>query len=129
VSKEVWPSYYILIDKVPVAVDLKTWDTWFEKTQTSGDTRRVNQTVVNKRCSVSTVFLGLDHNFSGTGDPILFETMVFGGPLDGGMRRCSTWKQAEAMHDAAVAEVQAACVKVERIAADAGADHGGKDDD
>lgn len=26
---------------------------------------------------VSTVFLGLDHNFSGEGPPVLFETMVF----------------------------------------------------
>ena len=27
-----------------------------------------------------TVFLGLDHDFLDRGDPILWETMVFGGP-------------------------------------------------
>ena len=31
---------------------------------------------------VSTVFLGLDHNFTEVGDPVLWETMVFGE--DGG---------------------------------------------
>ena len=34
---------------------------------------------------ISTVFLGLDHNYCETGPPLLFETMVFdkaGGPMD-----------------------------------------------
>ncbi|PZR71766.1 MAG: hypothetical protein DLM66_00060 [Candidatus Dormiibacter spiritus] len=55
---------------------------------------------------ISTVFLGLDH---GLGDypPILFETMVFGGPLDGEMDRYSTWDQAEAGHEQMVERVQA----------------------
>ena len=30
-------------------------------------------------CTVSTVFLGIDYNFTGDGDPVLFETMVFQG--------------------------------------------------
>ena len=34
------------------------------------------------RCEVSTVFLGMDHQF-GEGPPILWETMVFGGEFTG----------------------------------------------
>jgi hypothetical protein len=51
---------------------------------------------------VSTVFLGLDHGFSGDGPPILFETMAFwlgpGGPDGYEQERCSTWLEAERMH-------------------------------
>lgn len=47
--------------------------------------------------SVSTVFLGLDHSFGGP-VPLIFETLVFGGPLDGEMKRHSTWAEAEAGH-------------------------------
>jgi len=36
---------------------------------------------------ISTVFLGIDHSFSGSKEPLLFETMVFGGPLDQKMDR------------------------------------------
>jgi len=46
---------------------------------------------------VSTVFLGLDHALDG-GPPHIFETMVFGGTLDGEQERYSTWEQAEAGH-------------------------------
>lgn len=51
---------------------------------------------------VSTVFLGLDHNW-GDGPPHLFETMVFkGSESDLDCRRCSTWKEAEKQHEAMV---------------------------
>lgn len=47
---------------------------------------------------VSTVFLGLDHQF-GIGPPILFETMIFtDGEPENFQRRCSTWLEAEAQH-------------------------------
>jgi len=51
---------------------------------------------------VSTVFLGLDHAF-GDGPPVLFETMVFGGPLDGEQDRYCTWDEAVAGHAAMLA--------------------------
>lgn len=46
---------------------------------------------------ISTVFLGLDHQF-GEGEPLLFETMIFGGKEDQYQDRCSTWEEAEKMH-------------------------------
>lgn len=48
-------------------------------------------------CEVSTVFLGLDHSF-GSGPPLLFETLVFGGPFDQEMERYATWVEAEYGH-------------------------------
>jgi hypothetical protein len=59
------------------------------------------------RCRISTVFLGLDHNF-GHGPPLLFETMAFdeesGRWLDI-QEWCSTWSQAEDQHARVVASL------------------------
>lgn len=51
--------------------------------------------------SVSTVFLGLDHSF-GRGPPLIFETLILGGPHDQDMWRYSTWDEAVAGHKIAV---------------------------
>ena len=55
---------------------------------------------------VSTVFLGVDHVGWYGGPPELFETMVFGGPLDLEQERYATWDEAEAGHKAMMARVQ-----------------------
>lgn len=68
-------------------------------------------------CKISTVFLGLDHNYSMKGPPLLFETMVFGGPRDQLMFRSSSRKYAEADHERAIQEVKAAIQHEESIAA------------
>jgi len=59
---------------------------------------------------ISTVFLGLDHGW-GTGPPLLFETMVFNGPLHEDMDRYTTWAQAEAGHAKFCEQVRAALVE------------------
>lgn len=46
---------------------------------------------------LSTVFLGLDHNFCPEGPPLLFETMTFGGGWEV-CERYATWDEAEAGH-------------------------------
>ena len=56
--------------------------------------RRIDYTEVGG-VGVSTVFLIYDHNYTGSGAPILFETRVFGGPMDGECVRYTT--KAEAM--------------------------------
>lgn len=66
--------------------------------------RRVSLDERPGRYVVSTVFLGLDHNFDG-GPPLLFETMVFlhgRGTREYDMRRYSTIEQARAGHEALV---------------------------
>lgn len=50
---------------------------------------------------VSTVFLGMDHNFS-DGPPLLFETAVFGEAGTTGIQRYSTYADALAGHAKAV---------------------------
>lgn len=62
---------------------------------------------------VSTIFLGLDHNFANMGPgqskhkPILFETMIFGTTqLPDYQTRCCTWAEAEEMHAFAVAQLR-----------------------
>ena len=90
---------YILIGQTPVVEpDLLKWARWFETAD-----RIVAQTHIGTR-TVSTVFLGLDHQF-GKGPPLLFETMVFTDEkFEDFQERCSTWLEAEAQHRAAVTE-------------------------
>jgi hypothetical protein len=52
---------------------------------------------------ISTVFLGIDHNHSGRGPPVLWETMIFGGPHDGYQRRYTSRGAAFEGHNVAVA--------------------------
>ena len=46
----------------------------------------VSRTELPGDVQISTVFLGLDHGW-GRGDPVLFETMIFGGEYDQHMWR------------------------------------------
>lgn len=62
--------------------DLLMWAHWFE-----GNERIIKQEHY-RGWMVSTVFLGLNHRF-GPGEPILWETMVFGGPLNQEGERCA----------------------------------------
>lgn len=55
---------------------------------------------------VSTVWLGLNHNMTGIGPPLIFETMIFGGPHDRWMKRYPTEAAAIAGHDQAVAALR-----------------------
>ena len=65
--------------------DLLVWAKWFE-----GKFRRVAFTEIGPHFAVSTVFLGLDHNFAKLGPPILWETMVFRNGESEEMRRYSS---------------------------------------
>ncbi len=85
--------------------DLLAWARWFEKAD-----RRVAQTEVGEQAKVSTVFLGLDHRFNESeGDaPVLWETMVFGGPMDQEQERYATRDEALAGHVRMAGRVRAA---------------------
>jgi hypothetical protein len=58
--------------------------------------------------TVSTVWLGLDHNWWPDRAPLIFETMIFGGKLDLECWRYSTEEQALAGHADAVKLLHAA---------------------
>lgn len=117
-----YPKYYILVGRAPIAVNTSMWVKFIEgrRDDKDGDWR-VGLDHINDKCHVSTVFLGIDHNFSREGDPILFETLVFGGPLDGEMTRYCTYAEAEKGHAEMVSQARIACAQVKAIADNAGA--------
>lgn len=90
-------KYILDENRVPVPCnDLMEWGKWLETAN-----RHVAKEMVGD-VRVSTVFLGLNHSY-GNGAPLLFETMIFGGPHDGHQTRCTFWDEAEKMHAEAVA--------------------------
>lgn len=73
--------------------DLMTWARFME----NQDARRIALDTVGE-VMISTVFLGLDHNFANfagvVGGAILFETMIFNGPHDQEQQRYHTRLEA-----------------------------------
>ena len=67
---------------------------------------RVSETLIPYKGWVSTVFLGIDHNWD-EGPPVLFETMVFGGPFDQEQWRYRTYDEALSGHEKVVEIVKA----------------------
>lgn len=122
--------YWVLDGHRPVPCDMLTWARWYEEAY---ETRRVAETfTVTAR--VSTVFMGLNHNWGG-GPPILFETMAFDRVghevnLLGRSRvahreldqvRSATWDEALLDHEQMVREIQereaAALGQLDRVVA------------
>ena len=90
--------YYTLDPKtheVIPATDVRAWAAAFEWSE-----RDVRRTFYDE-VMISTVFLGLNHRF-GDGPPLVFETMIFGGPANEYQMRYSTWDEAVEGHMAAV---------------------------
>jgi hypothetical protein len=86
--------------KTPILChDLMEWATSFE----DESSRVVKQEDVAEGVKVSTVFLGLDHQWQPTGPPLLWETMIFGGPHDEYQTHYSSYDDAVAGHAKAVA--------------------------
>lgn len=99
--------YYVLDGQRTVPVhDGVTWAVWFEEAYRTG-TRVVKCEFVAENVQVSTVFIGIGHQF-GEGKPLLFETMVFGGPMDSYQERYATWGGAEYGHEKIVEKVKEA---------------------
>ena len=85
---------YTLVDGKPrLEPDVMKWAVWME----GADEERVVAADAVGGSRVSTTFLALDHNFAG-GPPLLWETMVFGGPLDGEQERYTSRDDALAGH-------------------------------
>lgn len=98
------PVWYVLDGKTPRPATMEEGAAFFRS-----ERRRVARDRVGSgedAAEVSTVFLCLDHGF-GDGPPVLFGSLVFGGPLDGEGGRYSTWEAAEAGHAALLARVRA----------------------
>jgi hypothetical protein len=91
-------SYYYNRQGRPLSME--QWTTEFSRMD-----RRVAYTDLGALGNVSTVFLGLNHAYD-QGPPLLFETMVFGGPMDEFMDRYTTEEQALAGHEFTVQALQ-----------------------
>lgn len=76
--------------KVVQCKTLREWSDWF-----SSADRHVANTDLGK-VHISTVFLGIAA--VDTGDALMFETMIFGGPADNAQWRHKTWEEAEQFH-------------------------------
>ena len=85
-------------------VNLSHWLKWME----NNDRNIANDKIRNVR--VSTVFLGIDHS-QGRGEPLLYETMVFGGKHDGYEIQYTTREKALEGHAEAIAMVKQDGVK------------------
>lgn len=77
-------------------IDLVVWAKWFESAN-----RHLAKDELPGGIRVSTVFLGMDHNW-GEGPPLLWETMIFGGPNDSYQDRYSTREAALEGHKRAL---------------------------
>lgn len=92
---------------VPIS-DALQWAKWFNKTER----RIVAKTEIDPGVEVSTVFLGLDHNYAMMSDPmkykpVLWETMVFGGVMDQFQCRYNSLENAKAGHAEVVKQAEA----------------------
>lgn len=91
-----------------IPVDLLTWARWVED-----HNRHVGEDWIGDY-RISTVFLGLDHNWTMHGPPLLYETMLFMRDEEAtfGQRslelieRYATWVEAEEGHVRAVEEIK-----------------------
>jgi hypothetical protein len=80
-------------------------EAWSQSLQLDSS-RRVALTVIGDK-KVSTVLLGIDHNYSDHGPPIIFESMVFGpGGIDLWCERYATKEEALEGHNRIVASIE-----------------------
>ena len=94
---------------------LSEWARWFEHADKKRVVGSEDVALDGVEVTVSTIFLGLDHDFE-SGEPILFETLVFIGKsqlsddenatLEGLGSRYRTWDEAELGHADAVQAVK-----------------------
>lgn len=81
------------------------WAVWFDRMSLAAfedGGRMVARTELPGDVLVSTVFLGVDHNYSGDGPPLVFETMVFRRGSGGEFWRYTTEADAVKGHGNAV---------------------------
>jgi hypothetical protein len=95
-------DHYVLCGQSPVLEpDLEAFAQFFDD-----PANHIVAQVQIGRCFISTIFLGIDHNWRNQGPPLLFETMTFTDGEPGHCERCCTWLEAEEQHARVVAMVE-----------------------
>jgi hypothetical protein len=99
-------NYILDKDGQPVPCDdLLEWGRWMETAERRVAQDKDEQDEHGLKICVSTIFLGVDHRHWGDGPPILWETMVFGGVLDGAQERYTSLEEALVGHQEMCARV------------------------
>ncbi len=96
--------YYLNDDHTVKACSCDEWANQFETMDRQLKVDKV------KDLNVSTIWLGLNHNYFG-GEPLLFETMIFKGHMEsmGYCNRYSTWDEALEGHKKAIQWILDGC--------------------
>lgn len=91
-KKPVPLQFFTLADdgQTPVPCDFAEWMAWNLHAH-----RHLFETEFEDM-RLSTVFIGIDSTAKLA--PLLFESKIFGGVLDGAFTRCSSYEEAEAQH-------------------------------
>jgi hypothetical protein len=92
-------SYWILQNMRSKQVSYFEYAAWIETSNRTIDITQIGDV------RVATEFCGVDRGF-GVGPPLLFETIVSGGPLDGQKWHYASLGEAKQGHHEAVAEVR-----------------------
>lgn len=109
---ELHDMLYIEIGGEPMpAADVHQWAEWMLEGDMENPPRRMvawDQIADDEDSYVSTLFLGNDVNHLGIGRPLLYESMVVGGPMDGTQWRYETRKDAGGGHRALLQQARQA---------------------
>ncbi len=97
------PGLYILGDDgIPIQeTDYQKWSLWIKTADLTVARTRIDN------CEVSTMFLGVNHGMT-NGPPMLYETLVYGGPLHKETSHYSTKREALEGHERICAKVRVA---------------------
>ena len=105
-------THYYKLDEnknaIPCSID--EWAKCREKMFKS-NVKRVSESMINGKW-ISTVWIGIDHQYHDKGQPQIFETMIFEDDGRGHEIYCdrySTWKEAEEGHLKAIEWVKNEC--------------------
>lgn len=71
-----------ILDENNHPIEVEDLHVWASFMQGHEKNRQIAKDELPGGVRVSTVFLGLDHSFGEVGLPVLWETMIFGGPND-----------------------------------------------
>lgn len=93
---EYFSSYILENGQVVAEPDPRKFSVWFATADRQVALTRIGEV------SISTVFLAINHNHSMEGPPILWETLISGGPKHGHFMRYSSLTDALAGHKQAV---------------------------
>ena len=89
-------DWYILREDGSITpATIMEWQEWLEANPGGKIILQSDIEILNSMFMISTVFLGLDHNYDTVGPPIVFETMVFnirnGGNIDWNEEYCDRY--------------------------------------